>query len=74
MSPSRAAFADGFVPGVTLQGYGSDLFAADEGTTAVGREIVLKPGAKAPLSVSFSAPGGERASAVRYRGGQLKLE
>ena len=71
---TSAAFADGFVPGVTLRGYGSDLFAADAGTASVGSEIVLKPGAKAPLSVSFSAPGGERASAVRYGGGRLKLE
>jgi hypothetical protein len=71
---TSAAFADGFVPGVTLRGYGSDLFAADEGTAAVGREIVLRPGARAPLSVSFSAPGGERASAVQYGGGRLKLE
>jgi hypothetical protein len=71
---TSAAFADGFVAGVTLRGYDSDLYGADEGAAAVGREITLAPGAAAPLSVSFSAPGGERASAIEYGGGRLKLE
>jgi len=36
---TSAAYADGFVPGVTLRGYESDLYGADEGTATVGREI-----------------------------------
>ena len=71
---TRAAFADGFVPGVTLRGYESDLYGADDETATVGREIALEPGASAPLSISFSAPDGERASAIEYGGGRLKLE
>ena len=71
---TSAAYADGFVPGVTLRGYESDLYGADEETATVGREIALAPGASAPLSISFSAPDGERASAIEYGGGRLKLE
>jgi len=79
--PGSAAFADGFVPGVTLRGYDTELFgaAADAGMGAgggagLGREVVLAPGDSAPLSVSFTASGGHRAAAIEYSGGTLKLK
>jgi hypothetical protein len=72
--PGSAAFADGFVPGVTLRGYGTELSDAGGGGAEVGGEVVLGPGQSAPLSVSFTASGGHRAAAIRYGGGQLKLE
>jgi hypothetical protein len=69
--PGSAAFADGFVPGVTLRGYDTELYG---GGAAVGREVVLAPGQSAPLSVSFTASGDHRATAIEYHGGSLKLK
>jgi hypothetical protein len=69
-----AAFADGFVPGVALRGLGSEVFDESATGATVGGEIVLGPGQRAPLSVSFSAPDGDRATAIEYDGGRLKLQ
>jgi hypothetical protein len=71
--PGSAAFADGFVPDVALRGLGTEVFT-DAGPATVGREIVLGPGQRAPLSVSFTAEGGDKATAIEYDGGRLKLE
>ena len=70
---TRAAFADGFVPGVMLSGYGGEMYGADGGGQ-VGREVVLKTGQAAPLAASFTAAGGERAVAIQYDGGTLQLK
>src|SRR4051794_41281080 len=70
---TNAAFADGFVPSVQLGGYGDEMYGA-AGAGAVGREVVLKTGQAAPLSASFIAGAGERAVAIEYAGGRLKLE
>jgi hypothetical protein len=70
--PTRAAFADGFVPGVMLSGYGAEMYGA-AGAGSVGSEVVLKTGQAAPLSASFTAAAGERAVAIEYHGGRLKL-
>src|SRR5919202_6902687 len=65
---TRAAFADGFVPGVMLNGYG-ELYGSDP-SVAVGREVVLRTGQAAPISASYSAPAGERAAMVDYGAGR----
>jgi hypothetical protein len=70
---TRAAYADGYVPGLTLQGDGTDDYGAAAGAP-LGREVVLKTGASAPLSVSFTAADGKRAAAIEYGGGRLKLK
>jgi hypothetical protein len=70
--PTRAAFADGFVPGVMLSGYSAEMYGADA-TAQVGREIVLRTGAATPLSASFTAGAGARAAAIEYDGGRLTL-
>jgi hypothetical protein len=72
--PGGAAFADGFVPGVTLRGMDAEMFGAVEASADVGGEVVLEPGQSAPLSVSFTAASGARAAAIDYGGGRLKLE
>jgi hypothetical protein len=72
--PGSAAFADGFVPGVTLRGYDAEMFGAGEFGTPVGDEVVLAPGQSAPLSVSFTAGSGHRAATIEYGGGRLKLQ
>jgi len=69
---TTAAFADGFVPRVQLSGYGAEMYGA-AGAGAPGREVVLRTGEAAPLSASFTAAGDERAVAVEYDGGRLKL-
>jgi hypothetical protein len=72
---TSAAYADGFVAGVSLRGYGDELFEGDGTGAGVGREIVLRPGQAAPLSVSFTVPaGGEIAVALDYGEGTLPLE
>jgi hypothetical protein len=71
--PTRAAFADGFVPGVMMSGFGDEMYgggAADQ----VGREIVLRTGAAAPMSASFTTAGDARAVAIEYDGGRLTLK
>ena len=70
---TRAAFADGFVPGVMLGGDAAEMYGADA-TAPVGREVVLKTGQAAPLTASYSAAADERAVAIEYDGGQLKLK
>ena len=70
---TTAAFADGFVPGVTLSGYGSEVYGAPAGPP-VGREVVLQTGGSAPLSVSFTARPDQAPAAVEYGGGRLGLE
>jgi hypothetical protein len=67
---TRAAFADGFVPGVMLSGYG-ELYA--DPSVAVGREVVLRTGQAAPISASYRAPGGRRAAMLDYGAGRLRL-
>jgi hypothetical protein len=69
--PTRAAFADGFVPGVMLSAYAGEMYADTD--AQVGREIVLRTGGATPLSASFTAGAGRRAAAIEYDGGQLKL-
>jgi nitrous oxidase accessory protein NosD len=69
---TRAAFADGFVPGVTLSGYGAEMYGADAGSP-VGRQIVLRTGQAAPLTASFTAGDGRRAAMIDYGPGRLKL-
>jgi hypothetical protein len=69
---TQAAFADGFVPSVQLDGYADEMYGGDA-AAGVGNEIVLKTGQAAPLSASFTAAGDERAVAIEYDGGQLKL-
>jgi hypothetical protein len=70
--PTRAAFADGFVPGVMLSGFSGELYGA-AGDTQVGGEVVLRTGAATPLSASFTAGAGKRAAAIEYDGGRLTL-
>jgi hypothetical protein len=70
---TRAAFADGFVPGVMLSGYGAEMYGADA-TAQVGREVVLKTGQAAPLAASFTAGAGKSAVAIEYHGGRLQLK
>jgi hypothetical protein len=70
--PGSAAFADGFVPGVTLRGMDAEMFGSADAD--VGREVVLAPGQRAPLSVSFTAADGVEATAVDYGRGELALE
>jgi hypothetical protein len=69
---TRAAFADGFVPSVQLSGYGAEMYG-DAAADGVGREVLLKTGQATPLSASFTAGAGERAVAIEYDGGRLKL-
>ena len=71
--PTRAAFADGFVPGVMLSGYGAEMYGADA-SAQVGREVVLKTGQAAPLAASFTAGADQRAVAIEYHGGRLQLK
>jgi hypothetical protein len=70
--PTRAAFADGFVPGVMLSGFSGEMYGA-AGDTQVGTEIVLRTGAATPLSASFTAGAGKRPAAIEYDGGRLTL-
>jgi hypothetical protein len=67
---TRAAFADGFVPGVMLNGY-AGLYA--DASVTVGREVVLRTGQAAPISASYSAPDGQRAAVLDYGAGRLAL-
>jgi hypothetical protein len=69
---TNAAFADGFVPSVQLSGYGNEMYGASA-PGGVGSEVVLQTGQAAPLSASYTATGGERAVAIEYDGGRLKL-
>jgi hypothetical protein len=70
--PTRAAFADGFVPGVMLNGFSGEMYGG--GGAQVGTEVLLRTGAAAPVSASFTAGGGERAVAIEYDGGRLALK
>jgi hypothetical protein len=70
--PTRAAFADGFVPGVMLNGFSSEMYGG--GAAPVGRVVVLRTGATAPVSASFTAGAGKRAVAIEYDGGRLALK
>ena len=69
---TKAAFADGFVPSVQQDGYGGEMYGA-AAAGGVGSEVVLKTGQAAPLSASFTAGDGDRAVAIEYDGGRLKL-
>jgi hypothetical protein len=74
---TSAAYADGYVPAVSLRAYGGEVSAADDNAGAVGQQIVLKPGQAAPLSVSFTVPAGSGAHAavaIAYGKGRLALE
>jgi hypothetical protein len=70
--PTRAAFADGFVPGVMLSGFSGEMYGADA-DAQIGSEILLRTGAATPLSASFTAGAGKRAAAIEYDGGRLTL-
>jgi hypothetical protein len=70
--PTRAAFADGFVPGVMLNGFSGEIYGG--GGAQVGSVVVLRTGAAAPVSASFTAAGGRRAVAIEYDGGRLALK
>jgi hypothetical protein len=70
---TRAAFADGFVPGVMLSGYDAEMYGADA-TAQVGREVVLRTGQAAPLAASYTAGADKRAVAIEYDGGRLQLK
>ena len=70
--PTRAAFADGFVPGVMLNGFSGEMYGG--GGTQMGSEVVLRTGAAAPVRASFTAAGGARAVAIEYDGGRLALK
>jgi hypothetical protein len=70
---TRAAFADGFVPGVMLSGYDAEMYGADA-TAQVGREVVLRTGQAAPLAASYTADADKRAVAIEYDGGRLQLK
>ena len=69
---TRAAFADGFVPGVVLSGYGGEMYGA-AAAAQPGREIVLRTGQAAPITASFTAGADQRAVAIEYGGGRLEL-
>src|SRR5262245_60450070 len=62
--PTRAAFADGFVPDVMLNGFSSEMYGG--GGAQVGSVVVLRTGAAAPVSASFTAGAGTRAVAIEY--------
>jgi len=66
---TRAAFADGFVPSVMLSGSAGQYAAADP----VGEDVVLRTGQAAPISASYSTPGGKRAAMLDYGAGRLRL-
>jgi hypothetical protein len=68
---TRAAFADGFVPGVMLNGYG-ELYGGGAPVT-VGREVVLRTGQAAPISASYRAGAGQRAALLDYGAGRLAV-
>ena len=70
--PTRAAFADGFVPGVMLNGFSGEMYGG--GGAPVGKEVLLRTGATAPVSASFTAAGDARAVAIEYDGGRLALK
>jgi hypothetical protein len=70
---TRAAFADGFVPGVMLSGYGGEMYGADA-SAQIGSVVVLKTGQAAPLAASFTASADQRAVAIEYHGGRLQLK
>jgi hypothetical protein len=70
--PTRAAFADGFVPGVMLSGFSGEMYGA-AADAQVGSEILLRTGAATPLSASFTAGADTRAAAIEYDGGRLTL-
>jgi hypothetical protein len=72
--PGAAAFADGFVPGVTLRGSDTEMFGVGDMGGDVGREVVLAPGQTAPLSVSFTAGGDHHAAEIDYGRGRLALK
>jgi hypothetical protein len=71
--PTRAAFADGFVPDVMLNGFSSEMYGGDN-ANQVGSVVVLRTGAAAPVSASFTAGGDKRAVAIQYDGGTLTLQ
>jgi hypothetical protein len=67
---TRAAFADGFVPGVMPNGDG-ELYP--DASVPVGREVVLRTGQAAPISASYTAGAGQRATILDYGAGRLRL-
>jgi hypothetical protein len=71
--PTRAAFADGFVPDVMLNGFSGEMYGGDT-ANQVGTVIVLRTGAAAPVSASFTEGAGKTATAIEYGGGRLTLK
>ena len=68
---TRAAFADGFVPGIMLSG-SVELYGGEAPLT-LGREVVLRTGQAAPISAAYSAGDGQRATVLDYGAGRLAL-
>jgi hypothetical protein len=67
---TRAAFADGFVPGIMLSGDG-EMYGGP--SVAVGGAIVLRTGQAAPVSASYRVAGGQRAAMLDYGAGRLAV-
>ena len=53
-------------------GFSGEMYGG--GTAPVGSVIVLRTGAAAPVSASFTAGGDTRAAAIEYDGGRLALK
>jgi hypothetical protein len=72
---TSAAYADGFVAGVSLRGHGDELYPGEAASGEPGQIIALRPGQSAPLSVSFTLEdGGSGAAGVDYGEGTLALQ
>jgi hypothetical protein len=72
--PSAAGFSGGFLPNVVLRGYGTEMFASAVVGAGAGASARLAPGARTPLSVSWTVPaGGAPAAAIEVGGTRLAL-
>jgi hypothetical protein len=69
--PSAAGFAGGYLPAVALQGYGGETFASMD--TGAGSSTRLAPGARVPLSIGWTARGGEPAVRIEVGDSSLSL-
>jgi hypothetical protein len=67
--PSAAAFSGGYLAGVALRGFGSEMFASATGGASTGTSAVLAPRATVPLSVSWKGS----AAAVEVAGTRLPV-
>jgi hypothetical protein len=67
--PAAAAFSGGYDASIALRGYGTEMFASAAVGAKTGADVVLAPGATAPLSVSWKG----RAAVVEVAGTALAL-